>query len=172
MDVLDAADLSGGVLELALMELLRCRLLRPQVIPNPGAGVELAIAAPGDATWELVSLRLTFVASAVVANRHPSLVLADPDGKEYLRIDPQLVVAAAGQIDVNFAAGLGYVQAANPTLFGLPGDPFRILPGWTLKTSTALLDVGDAYSNVRLIVREWEEHRTLEQTRWLLDHLR
>lgn len=172
MDVLEAADLTGGVLELALLELLRCRLLRPQTIANPGAGVELAIVAPGDATWELVSLRLTFAASAVVANRHPALVLADPDGKEYLRVDPQLVVAANGVINVNFAAGLGYVQAADPTLFGLPGDPFRILPGWSLKTSTAALDVGDAYTNVRLIVREWEAHRTLEQTRWLLDHLR
>lgn len=169
---LDAVDLSGGVLELALMELLRCRLLRPLTFADPGAGQELTIAVPGDATWELVSLRLRFTASAVVANRHPSLVVADPDGKEFLRIDPQLVVAAAGVIDVNFAAGLGYVQAANPTLFGLPGDPFRLLPGWTIKTSTALLDVGDAYTAVRAIVREWEEHRTLEQTRWLLDHLR
>lgn len=169
---MDVQDLSGGVLELALLELLRCRLIRPIVIPNPGAGQEVTLATPGDATWELISLRLTFTASAVVANRHPSLVIADADAKEFLRIDPQLVVAAAGVVDVNFAAGLGYVQAANPTLFGLPGDPFRIPPGWTVKTSTALLDVADAYTNIRAIVREWEEHRVLEQTRWLLDHLR
>lgn len=169
---MEPQDLSGGVLELALLELLRCRLIRPILVANPGAGAELSIVTPGDATWELISLRLTFTASAAVANRHPSLVIADADGKEYLRIDPQLVVAAAGVVDVNFVAGLGYVQAANPTLFGLPGEPFRIPPGWTIKTATALLDVADAYTNVRMIVREWEEHRVLEQTRWLLDHLR
>lgn len=165
-------DLGGGLLELALAELLRTRLLRPQPIANPGAGVELAISAPGDASWELISLRFTFTASAAVANRHPALVIADPDGKEYLRIDPQIVVAAAGVVDVNLAAGLGYVQAANPTLFGLPGAPFVLLPGWTVKTVTALLDVGDAYTNARVIVREWEEHRTLAQIKWLSDHLR
>lgn len=169
---MDTPDLGAGVLELGLFELLRLRLLRPLTFPAPGAGAELVINAPGDATWELLSLRFTFTASAVVANRHPALVIADPDGKEFMRFDPQVVIAAAGVVDINFRAGLGYVQVANPTLFGLPDHPMAILPGWQIKTTTALLDVADAYSNVRLMVREWEEHRTLAQIKWLGDHLR
>jgi hypothetical protein len=172
VNVIDLGDIGAGALKVALVELLRSRLIIPKLPANPGAGNELAIATDGDASWELLSLRLTFTASAVVGNRHPALVIADPDGKEFVRIDPQIVIAAGATVDVNFVAGLGYVQAANPTLFGLPGDPFRLLPGWTLKTVTAALDAGDAYTNVRAMVRVWEEHRTLEQLRWLIDHLR
>lgn len=169
---MDVGDIGGGALELAVLELLRCRLIRPSIVANPGAGAELLVPVDGGATWELISLRLRFTASAAVANRHPSLLITDPDDNEFLRIDPQIVVAAAGVVDINFAAGLGYVQAANPTLFGLPGEPFRIPAGWKIKTSTALLDVGDTYTAVRMIVRDWSEHRVLEQIRWLLDHLR
>lgn len=170
--MLDLDELRAGALEGAFLELLRGRLLRPLLIADPGAGQEVGCVVPGDAVWELISLRLRFTASAAVANRHPSLVIADPDGKEFARIDPQLVVAAAGVVDVNFLAGLGYVQAANPTLFGLPGDPFRMPGAWSLRTSTALLDVADAYTAVRLLVREWQPHRLIEQVRWLIDHLR
>lgn len=144
-------------------KLLDARLVRQPQINGTAAGANVKITVPTGVYWEILSLRMTFTASAIVANRRPSLVIRDPDGVEQYRIGTRVDVAAAGVATYNFIAALGYEDTAEPALYGLPIFPFPFSQGWTIETVTANLDVGDAYTLVRMSVREFAPDRIAEQ---------
>jgi hypothetical protein len=163
----DVADLTAGAQELALYELLRQRLVQEVVVANPGAGVEISQAVPAGVVWELLSAAYRFTSSAVVANRRSGLRVRDPNGKLVGQVDSAAVQAASVAVDYVYQQELGppanvQVQAQQLPLQGVP------LPsGFVLSTITTLIDVGDAYSNIVLMVREWSISEVERNLDWL-----
>lgn len=150
-----ADELIGGAVGQALYELLRQRLVKEVPVAQPAAGAEWSQAVPAGVAWEVLSVAEVLVASAVVANRSPSVQAVDPNGTGALRI-PAGVTAAAGSTNrISFAAGYGDHLNSGAFSAGLPDPPIFVPAGWSLSSLTSALDVGDQYSAVILIVREW-----------------
>lgn len=167
-----ADECVGGAVELALYELLRQRLTQAVLVPNPGAGNEITAKVPGGATWEVLGLRFTFAASAVVANRRPNMRILDGQGNVVYHFDANGVIAAGASNGVGYYAGLGTVEAVSQLLQPLPSPPAIALPGWSVVTNTVALDVGDTFTGVVLVMREWNASEVLAQAQWIADHAR
>lgn len=123
---------------------------------NPGAGA--AFTQPLDSRWwwRFRAVRFTFTTSAVVANRFVTVDVCDPEGTAWIR-NPSLAFQAAGVAqeydfsDRNIGvSGL----AAVPQFAHL--DPTFVPPGWQLRLNAVALDVGDAFSAIRLYVEKFE----------------
>jgi hypothetical protein len=147
---------------LAAEELLRARLVRQINVPSPAAGVEWTQTVPGGVIWELLSVKLRLVTSAVVANRQTILQCRDQDD----------VILRAGSNNVNIPASstqtvtfenVGATTNLGSVIQGLlPSPPFVLQSGWKVGTLTNGLDAGDQYSLVTLTVREWSEDEVLD----------
>lgn len=123
--------------------------------PNPGAGAEFTITAPGQGAWRITSLRALFTASAAVASRVPSLILANSEG-DCAIIPPSAAVTAGLAVSLSaYSGSQPFGAAAGPQLWGFPTDGVTLLPGWTLRSSTALIDVGDAWTLIRFTAVEY-----------------
>jgi len=121
----------------------------------PGAGVEITETVPTGARWELLSFKVTFVASATVANRITSLTV--DDGANIYAISGGNATAPAGStLVISFMAGYAPVssQPTNAVGLSLP-TPFRLSAGSRIKTQTLALQAGDQYSSIFYEVREW-----------------
>jgi hypothetical protein len=120
-------------------------VLRTYVGTNPAAGAEVDEVVPAGKYWRLLAVRATLVDSGVVANRQPRLIVTSPDGVTIKWHSPQANSATAGQTNPFCWGRKVGDQALNYTGLG----PTLILadlvlgPGMHVKTSTALLDVGD-----------------------------
>lgn len=120
---------------------------------NPGAGVEANFPIPAGQGFLLKGARIRLVTSAAVANRVPVLTIADDNGNTVMEFPASAAQAASLTIDYNFIADLGYAMAAavgGKLTVGIA--PLLYLPdGWTIKTVTQLIDVGDDYAAPTLI---------------------
>lgn len=160
----------GGALEHSLAELLRQRLLNPQYVAAPAAGADWQVKVPNVAYWELLAVSYKLTTSAVVANRQVSLLVKDQNGVVLGEVDA-LAVQAAGatkqyvhQDDVAAPEQIVAITGAVP----LAGVPLQ--PGWTIGTSTALIDAGDQYGSIVVLVREWTAEEIVRQGEWLRRH--
>jgi len=125
------------------------------VVANPAPGADFSLAAPGQGSWRVLSLRAHLLASAAVATRVPTLLVTGSDG-----IVAQLVgtgsVAAGAAADWSGFAGAGNVAGATAVhQWSFPTDGVLLLPGFTLSSLTAAIDVADQWSLVRALVVEY-----------------
>lgn len=124
---------------------------------TPAAGAEIAETVPTGARWELLMFKATLITSAVVATR--AVILRFDDGvNEFFRSDANFNHVASTTGVYNFGQGLvtplsGHVGGL---LAGLPINN-RLPAGARIRTLTSAIDVGDQYSAVQYLVREWIE---------------
>lgn len=124
-------------------------------VPQPAAGAEWTMAAPGHATWRIVGLRYTLVTDANVANRVSTLIV-DDQTDSLLQIPAGAVQAAgATQIYAGYAGSPSASLATAPWLLPCPSDGLVLLPGFRLRSSTVAIQVGDQYGAIRLYVEEY-----------------
>jgi hypothetical protein len=163
----DRDELYGGALQHALAELLRQRLVTEIVIPAPGAGVEVTQAVPAGEIWELLGASYRLTTSAVVANRRSSLRVRDPNGRLIDQDDAAAVQAAGVAVDYVYDLLAAPPVSAVVQSMPLPAPYMPLPPGFVISTITQLLDVGDAYSNITLMVRQWSIHEVEQNASWL-----
>ena len=124
---------------------------------TPGAGAEISETVPTGARWELLAFSAQLVTSATVANRNPSLVL-DDGALVYARCPTTQLIAASLTYQVTWAQGFSSAQTtgANIAIAPLPIND-RLGSAHRIRTSTVGIQVGDQYSAVQYLVREWIE---------------
>lgn len=151
----DLDELIGGALGRSLYELLRQRIEKTIVVPNPGAGAEWSASPPAGCTWDVLHIKYVFTTSAVVANRQETITVSD-GATTFTRIGYGIAHAASLGINYYWGRLLGAISAAlggAATSYALPE---LIVPvGGSISSSTNNLDAGDAYTGISLRVREW-----------------
>lgn len=124
---------------------------------TPAAGAEISETVPTGARWELLSLTATLTSSATVANRHAVLVL-DDGATPYFRVGISTNQAASLAINYNYAQGVGSAALDGGVQFITPIPAgVRLASGHRVRTLTTNLQVGDQWSAVEYLVREWIE---------------
>jgi hypothetical protein len=131
--------------------------LRSVAGTSPGVGTEISETVPTGARWELLAFRAILATSAVVATRQPMLVV--DDGATELAYCP--VNSSTGASTANrYGWWRGTPNATgvinNRIAAGIPHD-FRLMAGARIKTLTLAIDVGDQWSGVQYLVREFIE---------------
>ena len=124
---------------------------------TPAAGAEITETVPTGARWEFITFQAQLVTSAAVANRSPMLIVDDAVNNIYRR--PTTVAQAASlTIVYNWSQGTPDATATNSGTIGfvLPVG-LRLGSGFRVRTSTSSIQVGDQYSAVQYLVREWIE---------------
>lgn len=122
---------------------------------TPGAGADISETVPTGARWQLLDFRTKFVTSAVVANRNSILTL-DDGANEYARYADNANTAASSTVFLTWMTGsVGQNNGANNMrAIGIAG-PQLLGAGHRIKTTTVNIDVGDQYSLVQYLTREW-----------------
>lgn len=132
-------------------------------VPAPAAGADWSYRVDGG-TWQRILLASgTLTTSAAVANRVPRLTISDADGNIYYQWTVGIAQAAG--------ATQRYSASITPLVGGIGGAGAGHLPmpalwlpaGFTLSTSTLLLDAGDQWSVIRLLVEELDRGPLGEQ---------
>lgn len=123
--------------------------------PNPAAGAEFALTAPGQGLWRVYSIAFTLTTSAVVAARRVTL-LAD-DQTDVWGVFPSTVdQAASGVVRYGaFGGAVGGGLATAALTIALPEGGVLLMPGHRLRSSTTLIDAGDQYTAIRALVQEF-----------------
>lgn len=147
----------------AAMRLLEQRLVKLIPVASPTAGNEIIAKVPGGVMWEILHFRALLTTSAVVATRLPKLAYRDPD--LVTRVTYPSAVSQAASLVNNFDwdAGIGATVSATGIANPLSTPPIPLPSGWTVITATGLLDVGDQWSAVSLLVREWSEDQVVQE---------
>jgi hypothetical protein len=124
---------------------------------TPAAGAEISETVPTGARWELLAFEATFVTSAVAANRVPQLTIDDGTTVVF-RLGAALNQAASLTQRRSWFQGAPapYLDNASNLPLPIPSN-VRLGSGFRIKTVTAAIDVGDQYSAVQYLVREWIE---------------
>lgn len=123
----------------------------------PGAGAEISETVPTGARWELLAGAFTLTTSATVANRTPRLSL-DDGALVYFQASSQGVQAASVGVTYTFGQGLPLqaIGADSRSILTLPNN-IRMAAAHRWRTLTGLIQVGDQYSAIQYLVREWIE---------------
>lgn len=129
-------------------------LLRMISIGNPPAGAEFSTAVPAGRQWILRAVRMQLQTAVAVANRDPSLFVDDGAGNIMAQsVDPTVIAAS---LTVALSWGAGFAVQAGTVVHSLPWlFECRLLPGWTIQTSTNAIQGADQYSLIRLMVEEF-----------------
>jgi hypothetical protein len=122
---------------------------------TPGAGAEISETVPTGARWEPLAFRFQLATSATVANRGKILTF-DDGANEYHRVESNANQAASSTFFYAHAQGhsAGSTGVGATVMNHLPGN-FRMGAGHRIRTSTGGIQVGDQYSAVQYLVREW-----------------
>lgn len=117
------------------------------------AGLEWELKAPGSAYWRVISVTARLVTSAVVANRQVSLIGDDQTNTFFTQ---GFSSAQAASLTVDYCAHTGgsSILAGTTATAPLPHAGLLLIPGYRLRSSTALLDAGDQWSLVTALVDE------------------
>ena len=134
---------------------------------NPAAGAEISVVVTAAKRWRLQSAFWQFVTSATVVNRIVEIKLTDPAGRLCWLSASTRFGSTTADVNTHAASLTGFYSsapgapnaAANETgylMFSnfLPG--WELAPGSTLFTFTRQIQVGDQYSNISLLVEEWD----------------
>jgi hypothetical protein len=120
-------------------------------IQSPAAGAGFAFTWSPIQRVKLESLRFTFTASAVVANRLIVAQLLDPNGISVFETGSTTAVAASGASDYVVSPAFGTpapMQGPVNVAVGLAWPAFWLPPAWQVKVSVVAIDVGDTFSNI------------------------
>lgn len=129
-------------------------LIRSITGTNPAAGVEISETVPPGAVWKPISLIATFVTSADVANRLPSIVL-DDGTNIYFTQEVTGLQTASSTVLHEIAVGLERlaVVSTNKQL-GIPIGT-KMAAGNRIRTLTANIVAADNWGVPQLLVEEW-----------------
>lgn len=151
-----ADDFLTSLFAVLARDLVKLRLVRPVFIASPAAGAEWSFVVPGGVTWEVIAVRAAFVTSAVVATRIPELDFTDADAKILGRIPPPATQVASTSTNILWNRGFGdHLNSGGISGAALPFD-LPLSSGYTLRSNTFAIDVGDQWSAIVLFVREWD----------------
>lgn len=124
----------------------------------PAAGAEISETVPAGVRWQLLGMKYQLVASATVANRQSTLLVDDGTTTLfYAGGDPSQ--PASSTFLYSYGQGYGGVLsggATNAIGRSFPSPNF-LIPGFRLRTQTASIQVGDQYSSIQYVVREWRD---------------
>lgn len=121
-------------------------------VANPAAGADWSITAPGIELWRVIGVRGLLTTSATVATRVPSLVLGTADGNVAQAAGVGTIAASLAAVWSGFSGSPNSAGGGLAHQWAMPTDGFLLLPGWTLSSSTALIDATDQWSLVRALV--------------------
>jgi hypothetical protein len=158
-----AGDYMSDALGAAAMRLLELRLVKPVKINSPAAGADWIATVPGGVIWEVLSIKATLVTSAIVANRNAVLRVTDADTNVLYSIAPAASQAASSNFQYSWIQGLGTSLSSNGLQNPLPTPPVPLSNGFVVRAATTLLDVGDQWSGITLMVREWSETDVVQE---------
>lgn len=116
-------------------------------VTPPAAGADWSLPVPAGHLYVLRSAFGILTTSAAVANRTARLILGDGTAT-FLEVPP-FAVQAASIVGRYSWLGADVAYALAPAQ-GLPLPPITLQAGWTVGTSTGLIDVGDQWSGIRL----------------------
>lgn len=162
-----ADEFTEQLIDAGLRELLRLRLVLTVRPTLPAAGAEFVATVPAGVIWELIGLQATLTASAVVANRQPSLLVRDADQTQLARFGQPGTVTASTGATIEWWAGLGMTATVGPQMSGLPAPPLVLTAGAQLRSLTGGLDAGDQWSALVLTVRQWSPADVVQQAQWV-----
>jgi hypothetical protein len=124
-------------------------------IPNPVAGSEFIIRAPGEGFWRIMSLAFTLTTDANAANRAASLT-ADDGTSVYFSTDATAFQAASGARGYSAWEGsTGVTAISGDQILGFPTRGLWLPTGHSLRSSTTAIQVGDQYSAINVQVEEF-----------------
>lgn len=111
--------------------------------------------------WYLTAVHVKLVTDATVATRVPKFIIDDGTNTVMALSDPGQ--AASTTTEYNFMEGA--TLPANATnvnvirIFPIPGD-LMLKPGWRFRVSTALIQTGDQFSEIVLVVQQFSSDIT------------
>lgn len=127
----------------------------PIYIPNPAPGQSWSYKVDGRWYERLISVRWSFSASAVVANRYPLITVRDHNGVIVLRSPAMQVIVAGNNVAMNsrFNGYADFGQNQGEQFSGLPD--LMLPPGWSWSGDVIGMDAGDVVSGVVLIMQQY-----------------
>lgn len=132
-------------------------------LPPPAAGADWIYKVSGG-TWQRIALvAATLTTSAAVANRVPRFRILDGDSNVVYATASATVQAAAAAVLYSLVPGNANLDrtVAGVTSLGLPA--LWLPAGYQLAVSTSLLDAGDQWSQITLLVEELDRGPLGEQ---------
>lgn len=124
-------------------------------VPPPGAGNQWVHVVDGRYYERLISATFTFTASAVVATRFVRTRLIDTNGLVITQAETGDNVVATNSVTP-------YLNLNTPTpAQGSNGDTYGYIPdilappGWTWQSIVFGMDIGDAFTNITLLVQRF-----------------
>lgn len=130
------------------------RVVRVVPFAAPAAGAEFVVTVPGGSVWRPFMVTAQLISSAVVATRAPSLKI--DDGSTVVGTFPMPSGQAASLTVVYTWADVGSTGGSAAAFGAVSGGlpDLALEAGWRLRSSTALIDVADQWSNVVVYVEE------------------
>lgn len=131
-------------------------LLRSITGTTPAAGAEISETVPTGARWELHSFGAQLVTSGTVANRLPMFIV-DDGTTAFFRRSATSNHAASATDQYTFAPTPDSATANNNLQNVASPVGLRLASGYRIRTSTGSIQVGDQWSAVQYLVREWRD---------------
>lgn len=130
-------------------------LVNVAIQSNPAAGAGAVITVPSYARARLCSLVAKFTTDAVVVNRKPYVLIADPLGPVYFDVVEETIPAST-TLTVYWAIGLGWAQTLANTIWQARGLPDILLnPGTTITAWASGFDAGDTVTGIVVTLEQW-----------------
>jgi hypothetical protein len=131
-------------------------VIQYRVIPlaAPAVGTDIVITVPPTSNWRIEAFQAQLVTSAVVANRVPHLFVDDGQGHSMYNFPSTGNQVAATTVQYSAGPAIVAVTFDNAQTFVIPAH-LLLLNSWRIGFKTTALDVGDQWSNVNVLVKEW-----------------
>lgn len=128
------------------------------VVASPAAGADWSVTVPTNARWRLRSWFATLLTSATVVNRQLATLISAAGADSWYA--SAAINAVASTNNLVSAGGIAPYTAIQPNVIPIALPPDLLLSGnvtfgQTIGSASINLQVGDQWSNIRLLVEEW-----------------
>lgn len=120
----------------------------------PAAGQGVVVRPSPIQRVKVTSLRATFTADAVVANRFLFAQICDPNNVPVFETGSQTAIAAAGVLDLVLSTAFGQATAIQGPVnqgVGLGIPSLWLPPSWTIKLGAVAQDAGDTFTAISYV---------------------
>lgn len=124
---------------------------------NPGLGQEFTFACPSFVRWRIISAFARLQTDAVVASREVHYVVSTNTGLTLGAFASGLKQSANTLLGYAFAPGGGVVASDYTSVITGPAQ-LELSQGFQFSSFTPLMDAGDQYTSVGVLVEEWLGH--------------